>query len=157
MPFFQTDRFFDLIWMFLVDIENNYLILCQFGYFLSRIPFLRYLTSTFQGFDLDLWPSFFDLQKSSEVKNMPDIRDPIQDFLSDSYWHFSSISYRFLRYSMAKFFKVWPWLSTFEGHLKSKIFSSFENPYMTFYLISIDTMTLHLYLVQFLRYSTSTF
>ena len=31
---------------------------------------------------------------------------------------------------------------TFEGHPRSKIFSSFESPYMTSYLISIDTFSL---------------
>ena len=125
---------------FFVDIENNHLILCQFGYFLSRIPFLRYLTSTFRGFDLDLWILIFDLQKSSEVKNIPDIRDPTQDFLSDFCWHFPSISYRF--WDIQNQIKVWPWSLTFIVHLGLKIFSPFESPYMTSYLISIDTFSL---------------
>ena len=125
---------------FLVYIENNYLILCQFRYFLSRIPFLRYLTSTFQGFDLDLCLLTFDLQKSSEVTNMPDIRDTTQDFLSDFYWHFPSISYRF--WDIQHQIKVWPWHLTFKGHLRLNIFSPFESPYMTSYLISIDTFSL---------------
>ena len=50
-----------------------------------------------------------------------------------------------------KVFRVWPWPSTYEGHLRSKIFSSFESSYMTSYLTSIDTF----YLVTFLRFSTS--
>ena len=120
------------MFFFLVDTENNYLILCQFGYFLSRIPFLRYLTSTFRGFDLDLRLLIFDLQKSSEVKNIPAIRDPTQDFLSDFYWHFPSISYRF--WDIQHQIKVWPWPLTFKGHLRLKIFSPFESPYMTSYL-----------------------
>ena len=41
-----------------------------------------------------------------------------------------------------KVFCVWPWPSTFEGHLGSKIFSSFDSPYMTSYLTSIDTFFL---------------
>ena len=36
-----------------------------------------------------------DLQGSSEVKNIFTIRKPIHDFLSNFYWHFLSISYRF--------------------------------------------------------------
>ena len=48
-----------------------------------------------------------------------------------------------------KVFRVWPWPLTFRGDPKSKICSSFESPYMTFYLTSIDTF----YLVPFLRYS----
>ena len=41
-----------------------------------------------------------------------------------------------------KVFWVWPWPLTFEGHLGSKIFSSFESPYMTSYLTSTDTFSL---------------
>ena len=41
-----------------------------------------------------------------------------------------------------KVFKVWLWPLTFIGHLRSKICSSFESPYMTFYLTSIDTFSL---------------
>ena len=41
-----------------------------------------------------------------------------------------------------KVFRVWPWPLTFRGHQRSKIFSPFENPYMTSYLTSIDTFSL---------------
>ena len=41
-----------------------------------------------------------------------------------------------------KLFSVWPWPLTFKGHLRSKIFSQFESPYMTSYLTSIDTFFL---------------
>ena len=41
-----------------------------------------------------------------------------------------------------KVFWVWPWPLTFEGHLGSKIFSSFESLYMTSYLTSTDTFSL---------------
>ena len=41
-----------------------------------------------------------------------------------------------------KVFRVWPWPLTFRGHLRSKIFLSFESPYMTSYLTSIDTFSL---------------
>ena len=56
--FFKPIGFFYLIWMvFLVDIENNYLILCQFGYFLSRIPFWDIWFQRFKGLTLtfDFW------------------------------------------------------------------------------------------------------
>ena len=39
-------------------------------------------------------------------------------------------------------FRVWPWPLTFSGHLGSKIFSPFESPYMSFYIISIETFSL---------------
>ena len=48
----------------------------------------------------------------------------------------------FSRYSTSKFFRVWPWPLTFGGHLRSKIFSPFESPYMTSYLTPIDTFSL---------------
>ena len=41
-----------------------------------------------------------------------------------------------------KVFRVWPWLLTFRGHLRSNIFSPFESPYMTSYLTPIDTFSL---------------
>ena len=53
-----------------------------------------------------------------------------------------------------KVFRVWSWPLTFRGHPRSKIFPPFESPYMTSYL---TPMTLSLYLVPFLRYSTSKF
>ena len=41
-----------------------------------------------------------------------------------------------------KIFRVWPWLLTFEGHPRSKIFSPFESPCMNSCLTSIDTFSL---------------
>ena len=41
-----------------------------------------------------------------------------------------------------KLFRVWPWTLTSKGHLRSKCFLSFESPYMTSYLTSIDTFSL---------------
>ena len=41
-----------------------------------------------------------------------------------------------------KVFRVWPWLLTFRGHLRSNIFSPFESAYMTSYLTPIDTFSL---------------
>ena len=43
-----------------------------------------------------------------------------------------------------KFFRVWPWLLTPEGHLGSKNFILFESPYMTSNLTSMDTISLSL-------------
>ena len=41
-----------------------------------------------------------------------------------------------------KVFMIWPWPLTFRGHLRSKIVSTFESPYMTSYLTPIDTFSL---------------
>ena len=57
---------------------------------LYLVPFSRYSILKFFGFDLDLWPL-----EVTWVKNISAIRKPIHDFLSNFYWHFLSISYRF--------------------------------------------------------------
>ena len=41
-----------------------------------------------------------------------------------------------------KVFRVWPWPLTPKDHLGSKTFFSFERPYMTSYLTSMDTISL---------------
>ena len=43
-----------------------------------------------------------------------------------------------------KIFRVWPWPLTPKGHWESKLFILFENPYMTSYLTSMDTISLSL-------------
>ena len=43
-----------------------------------------------------------------------------------------------------KVFRVWPWPLTPKDHLGSKTFFSFERPYMTSYLTSMDTISLSL-------------
>ena len=58
-----------------------------------------------------VWPLTFDLQRSPEIKNISAIREPIQDFLYDFYWHFLSISYRFWDIRLQSF---WGLTLTFE-------------------------------------------
>ena len=43
-----------------------------------------------------------------------------------------------------KVFRVWPWPLTPKGHPRSKIFIPFERPYMTFYLTSMNAISLSL-------------
>ena len=101
------------------------------------VPFLRYLTSKFLGFDLDLWPLevtwgqkyFFHSKAHIWLPNITSI-----DTFSLSRTVFEIFDF--------KVFRVWPWPLTFRGHLRSKIFFPFESPYMTFYLTSIDTFSL---------------
>ena len=54
------------------------------------VPFSRYSTSKFLGFDFNFWPL-----RSSGIKKFYTIRKPIYDFLFDFYGHHLSISYRF--------------------------------------------------------------
>ena len=152
--FLQTDKFFwfNLI-VFLVDIENNYLILHQFGYFLSRIPFLRYLNSMFQWLPLDLWLLTFGdylgakLFPTFEIPYMTSYLTSIDTF---------SLSRTVLEIFDFKVLRGLSWPLIFREHLKSKIFPPVESPYMTSYLTSINTFS-SFYLAPFSRYSTSKF
>ena len=103
---------------------------------LYLVPFLRYSTSKFKGFDLDLWP----LKVIWGQKKFT-IRKAIYDFLFDFYGHQLSISYLFEIFNF-KVFWVWPWPLTPKGHLGSKKFLLFERPCMTSYLTSMDTISL---------------
>ena len=100
------------------------------------------------------WPLTFNLQKSSEVENKPDIQDPIQDFLSDFYWHFPRSPTVFEIFDFERL-RVWPWPLNFKGNLGSKKFLLFESPYFTSCLTSNATFAV--YLVPFSRYSTAKF
>ena len=80
--------------------------------YLYLVPFLRYSTSKFSGFD-------FDLKRSPEVKNIFTIRKPIHDFLSNFYWHFLSITHRLWDIRLQSFQGL---TLTFKGHLFQKYF-----------------------------------
>ena len=104
---------------------------------LYRVPFSRYSTSKFLGFDLDLWPVgvhprskiFLPFESSYMTSYLTSI-----DIFSLSRTVFEIFDF--------KVFRVWPWPLTFRGHLKSKKCPPFESPYMTSYLTSIDTFSL---------------
>ena len=135
--FFKPIGFFDLIRLFLlVNIENNYLILCQFGYFLSRIPFLRYLNSRFWWLDLDFWLLTFRDHLGSKL--FPTFEIPY----ITSYLTSFALSRTVLETFDFKILKIWPWPLIFRGNLKSKIFPPVESPYMPSCLTSIDTFSL---------------
>ena len=104
---------------------------------LYLVPFSRYSTSKFLGFDLDLWPLGVTWGQKYFHHSKAHIWLPIQLPLTLSLYLVP-----FSRYSTSKDFRVWPWPLTFRGHLRSKIFSPFESPYMTSYLTSIDTFSL---------------
>ena len=86
------------------------------------------------------WPLAFRGHLRAEIKNIFTIRKPIHDLLSNFYWHFLSRAV-FLIFDF-DIFTVWPWPLTFRGHLRSKICSPIESPYMISYLTSIDTLSL---------------
>ena len=114
---FNLNVFFGRYW------KQLCLILCQFGYFLSRIPFLRYLTSTFQGFDLDLWLLTFRSHLRSKICRIFKILYKTTYLTSIDTFPLSCTVFEIFN---IKVFKVWPWPLTFKGQLRSKLFSLFE-------------------------------
>ena len=103
---------------------------------LYLVPLLRYSTSKFLGFDLDLWPL-----KVTWGKKISPFESPYLTLNLTSIDTFS-LSHTVFEIFDFKVFRVWPWPLTFRGHLRSKSFSPFESPYMTSYLTSIDTFSL---------------
>ena len=103
---------------------------------LYLVPFSRYTTSKFSGFDLDLWPL-----KVIWVKKIYTIRKAIYDFLFDFYGH-HLYPIPIWRYPTSKFsgfdLDLWP-LKVIWGQKK---FIPFERPYMTSYLTSMDIISL---------------
>ena len=104
------------------------------------VPFSRYSTSKFPGFDLDfrVWPLTFKGHLRSKIVS------PFESPYMTSYLTYIdtfSLSHTVFEIFGFKVFRVWPWPLTFKSHLRSKIFSPFESPYMTSYLTSIDTFS----------------
>ena len=101
---------------------------------LSLVPFSKYSTSKFLGFDLDLGPLGITRGRKYFHHLKAHIWLPIQLPLTLSLYLVP-----FSRYSTSKFlgfdFDLW-------GHPRSKICSPFESPYTTCYLTSIDTFSL---------------
>ena len=104
---------------------------------LYLVPFSRYSTSKFLGFDLDLWPLEVTWGQTYsapfESPYMTSYLTPIDTF---------SLSRSVFEIFDFKVFRVWPWPLTFRGHLRSNICSPFESSYMTSYLTSIDIFSL---------------
>ena len=112
--------------------------------YLTSIDTFSLSRTVFEIFDFIVfwvWPWPLTFRGHFGSKMFFTIRKPIHDFLSNFYWHFFSISFRF-RDNRLHSFWVWPWPLTFRGHLGSKMFLPFESPYMTSYLTSIDTFSL---------------
>ena len=138
--FFQTDRFF---WFNLIVFVGRYWK--QLPYTLPiwilfiSYTILGYLNSRFKWLDLDFWLLTFRDHLGSKL--FPKFEIPyITSYLTsiDTF----SLSRTVLEIFDFKVLKVWPWPLIFTGKPRSKICSSFEIPYMTSYLTSIDTCSL---------------
>ena len=104
---------------------------------LYLVPFSRYSTSKFLGFDLDLWPLKVIWGQKTLYHSKGHIWLPIWLL-----WTPSLYLVPFSRYSTSKFLgfdlDLWP-LKVIWGR---KQFMLFERPYMTSYLTSMDTISL---------------
>ena len=104
---------------------------------LYLVPFSRYSTSKFLGFDLDLWPLRVIWSQNNLYRSKAHIWLPIWLL-----WTTSLYLVPFQRYSTSKFLGFLPWPLTPKGHPGSKQFIPFESPYMTSYLTSMDNISL---------------
>ena len=104
---------------------------------LYLVPFSRYSTSKFLGYDLDLWPLKVIWGQKISYHSKAHIWLPIWLL-----WTTSFYLVPFSRYSTSKFLgfdlDLWP----LKGHLGSKNFIPFESSYMTSYLTSMDTISI---------------
>ena len=105
---------------------------------LYLVPFSRYSTSKFLGFDRDLWPRKVIWGQKNIYYSKAHIWLPIWLLLTPSF----SLSRTVFEIFDFEVFRVWPWISTPKGHLRSKNFTLFESPHMTSYLTFIDTISL---------------
>ena len=108
---------------------------------LYLVPFSRYSTSKFLGFDLDLWPWPLTPKGHLGSKNVIPFENPYMTCYLTSMDKIS-LSCTFFEIFDFKVFRVWPWPLTPRGHLRSKQFIPFESPYMTSYLTSMDNISL---------------
>ena len=106
---------------------------------LYLVPFWRYSTSKFLGFDLDLWP----LEVIWGQKNWISLERPYMTSYSTSV-DTIFLSHIVLEIFDFKVFRVWPWPLTPKGHPRSKYFIPSERPYLTSYLICMDAFSLSL-------------
>ena len=108
-------------------------------YNIYLVPFSRYSTSKFLGFDLDLWPLrviwgqkflYYSIYESPYMTCYLTSMNKI------------SLSRTVFEIFDFKVFRVWPWPLTPRRHLGSKQFIPFESPYMTCYLTSMYNISL---------------
>ena len=105
---------------------------------LYLVPFSRYSTSKFLGFDLDLRPIKVIWSQKIVCHSVVHIWLPIWLLWTTK----GSLSRTVLEIFDFKVFRVWPWTLTLKGHLGFKKNILFESPYMTSYLTSMDAISL---------------
>ena len=113
-------------------------------FYLAFIDTFSLFRTVFEIFDINVfrvwsWPLTFRDHPRSKI--FPPFESPYMTSYLKSIDTFSLFCTVFEIVGI-KICRVWPWLLTFRGHPRSKIFSPFESPYMTSYLTFIDTSSL---------------
>ena len=103
---------------------------------LYLVPFSRYSTSKFSGFDLDLWPLKVIWGRKIVYYSNAHIWLPISLL-----WTTSLLSCAVFEIFNFKVFRAWRWPLTHEGHLMSKKIKPSESPFTTSYLTSMDNIS----------------
>ena len=165
--FFQTDRYFWFnlnvfvgrywkqlpytlpIWILFISYtvfeifdmkhENPYMTS-----YLTSIDTFSLSRTVFELLELEVfrvWPWPLTFRGHLESKIFPPFESPYMTSYLTSNDTFS-LSRTVFEIFDFKVLRVWPWPLTCRGHLRSKIFSPFESPYMTSYLTSSDTISL---------------
>ena len=112
--------------------------------YLTSIATFSLSRTVFEIFDFKVfkvWPWSLTFGGHLESKILSPFKSPCMTPYQTSFDIFS-LSRTVFEIFDFKVFRVWPWPSTFRGHLRSKIFSPFESPCMTSYLTSIDIFSL---------------
>ena len=118
--------------------ESSYMI-----YYLTAIDTFSVSRTVFEIFDFKVfrvWPWSLTFRGHLRSKIFPPFGSPYMIYYLTSIDTFS-LSRTVFEIFDFKLFRVWPWPLTFRGHLRSKIFSLFESPYMISYPTSINTFS----------------
>ena len=113
-------------------------------FYLTSIDTFYVFRTVFEIFDFNVfrvWPRPLTFRDHLRSKNFPSFGGPYMTSYLTSIDIFSLFCTVFEMFDI-KVFRVWPWPLTFRSHSRSKIFSLFESPYMTFHSTFIDTFFL---------------
>ena len=112
--------------------------------YLTPIDIFSLSRTVFEVFDIKVfkvWPWPLTFEGHLRSKLFSTFKSPYRNSYLTSVYTFS-LSCTVFEVFDIKVFKVWPWPLTFEGHLRSKLFSTFKSPYRNSYLTSVYTFSL---------------
>ena len=113
--------------------------------YLTSMDKISLSRTVFEIFDfkvLRVWPWTLTSKGHLGSKNIMPFESPYMTSYLTSMYNIS-LSRTVFEIFDVKVFRVWPWPLTHKGHLGSKKFISFESPYMTWYLTSMDKIIIN--------------